>query len=520
MDSTVTDGRRQLLQDLLIASLALWYLTSWLLCGCDPEGRRVILSIVASLCLYAGVRILYATFGDVAEKFILVVLCAACMAESMYGLSQVLGARPSGNAWFVITGHFHNPGPFGGYVACLMSAASAYLITDRGDNHILRALSWCAVLAGLLVLPASMSRSAWGGYAVGLVMALSWRHDIRAWLKQHRWAVPSMAAASVMLLPAIFMLKRESALGRLHIWMTDAMAILARPLFGCGPGRRMGLYGEVQQELFRSHPAMLDTWHLQAAGCPEYAFNDFLGIGMDCGLPGLLLGLAIAALCIRNLSRRRSPMAAGMVCWCIFALASYPLSEPRLSILPVVFLASSSGVPTVGTPAMTARRALAAMLGLAFLLPFSLQYAGRMDKHGKERFRELYDKGYALYQGGDYAASLEILDQGQRLSSDPMFLVIKGRCLEAMGDYAAAEGEYLSAHYRVPCRIYPMVRLSRLYIANGMDAEALAQARHAADMPVNQRLRSMQKLHDEAVTMRDSLAVIRQGYMMPPSRNR
>lgn len=71
-------------------------------------------------------------------------------------------------------------------------------------------------------------------------------------------------------------------------------------------------------------------------------------------------------------------------------------------------------------------------------------------------------------------------------------------------------GEYLSAHYRVPCRIYPMVRLARLYIAQGMDAEALAQARHAADMPVNQRLRSMQKLHDEAVTMRDSLAVIPQ----------
>lgn len=49
MDSTVTDGRRQLLQDLLITGLALWYLTSWLLCGCGPEGRRVILSIAKGM---------------------------------------------------------------------------------------------------------------------------------------------------------------------------------------------------------------------------------------------------------------------------------------------------------------------------------------------------------------------------------------------------------------------------------------------------------------------------------------
>ena len=37
--------------------------------------------------------------------------------ELFYGLLQIIGLEPSFNPAFVLTGHFENPGPFGGFIA-------------------------------------------------------------------------------------------------------------------------------------------------------------------------------------------------------------------------------------------------------------------------------------------------------------------------------------------------------------------------------------------------------------------
>ncbi len=106
-------------------------------------------------------------------------VCLWGIVESLCSLSQVLGWRSSRHALYALTGHFQNPGPFGGFIACVMAVAGAWLLRHSKDHPagssiltvvswITTALAWVALAAGILVLPASMSRAGWLGLAVAL----------------------------------------------------------------------------------------------------------------------------------------------------------------------------------------------------------------------------------------------------------------------------------------------------------------------------------------------------------------
>ena len=128
---------------------------------------------------------------------------------------------------------------------------------------------------------------------------------------------------------------------------------------------------------------------------------------------------------------------------------------------------------------------------------------------GREQFRELYSEGYALHQAGEYEESTKVLEEGALLSCDPMFEIILGKNAEAMGNYAEAAKLYEKAHYMVPSRLYPLVRLMRLQVRLGDDDAALETARAIVSMPVNDRNAGMVRLRAETQATLDSLSAQR-----------
>ena len=76
------------------------------------------------------------TAGRFGGRSVLVAgLCVWGIVESCYGLSQVLGWRSSRHALYALTGHFQNPGPFGGFIACVMAVAGAWLLRHTTDRQ-------------------------------------------------------------------------------------------------------------------------------------------------------------------------------------------------------------------------------------------------------------------------------------------------------------------------------------------------------------------------------------------------
>ncbi len=526
--------------DALLAALAVWFVISWLATGRDPAELALIARTVPYAMLYAGLRILLSIRGGrhLSCSFAWIVFVALCVwgvTEAACGLWQAVGRGVSRHALYAMTGHFSNPGPFGGFIACIMAVAFAWVYPSLREKPngssikiVTEGIALIALAAGMLVLPASMSRAAWLGLAVAVAVTLLGDDGARGWVRRHRSVIPLGAVVVAALLAGAFILKRDSAVGRLHIWDIESRAVMTRPLFGAGPGLGLGAYGDAQAAFFRDRlpdpsvtdsndclfsqlPALLRI-RVQAAGCPEYPFNEFLGIGMETGLPGLLLALAVAVCAFVRLFRRRSPLAAGLVCWAVFASASYPLSVPQLCILLTVFLAASAAEKNNKTKSRESRPiGLVALLviGLSLCLAASpaARRAGSTELQRSVDYRSLYADGHALFQVGRCAESLELLSLGTRLSSDPMFDIIIGRDHEALGDFVAARDSYLRAHYMLPGRLYPLVRLMRLQVRAGQDAQALHTARTLLDLPVNPRHRTMQRLHDEALATHDSLTV-------------
>ncbi len=483
-------------------------------------------------------------------------LCVWGIIESCYGLSQVLGWRSSRHALYALTGHFQNPGPFGGFIACVMAVAGAWLLRHSKDHPagssiltvvswITTALAWVALAAGLLVLPASMSRAGWLGLAVAL--GIEWLCVLPSDKRTKTQRMVIVLSVGLVLLAGAFALKPDSALGRLHVWRMECRAIVARPWRGAGPGLGPWAYGEAQEAFFREHLETASPATVRVAGCPEYAFNEFLGLGVEYGLPALVLSILLIVSSILVLHHAGSPLAAGLMAWAVFACASYPLSVSQLRILGVIFILGAilaGALQTAGrqcrrenrghprprkrewpTPAGVggmsgAKFSGGSCLRLAGLLPGMTailliiwmstygisQSSGRTDR---EKFRELYAEGYALHQAGEYEESTKLLKEGALLSCDPMFEIILGKNAEAMGNYAEAARLYEKAHYMVPSRLYPLVRLMRLQVRLGDDDAALETARVIVSMPVNERNAGMVRLRAETQATLDSLSAQR-----------
>ena len=426
-------------------------------------------------------------------------LCAWSIYEALCALGQILGLGISGNARFAMTGNFLNPGPLGGFLAISMGVTFSYIFKFRKRcrglyRKIMMTAACTAFALCFVIFPATLSRTAWLAFGVALLAALLQDDSARLWARRHKKTVVVLGAAAVLLFAGAFFLKKDSAIGRLHIWRIECLAILKNPL-GTGPGSVLGTYGKVQEEFFREHLEDVSDSVVEVAGCPEYAFNEYLHIGIEYGIVGALIFASLLAAAIIILVRHRSIYAGGLIAWAVFALASYPLSVPRIDILLGILLASAAFCIPFPAPA----RHLAAAICIAAGIIVCVRSVGRPE------FRAIYDKGYNEFRFGEYENSIRTLSEGADISSDPLFHVIMGRDYEALGNVEAAEEQYYIARYMVPCRIYPLARLTRLYVRNGRDEDALECAETALNMSVNERHLNMVRLRDELSVTRDSL---------------
>lgn len=444
------------------------------------------------------------------------------IAEAGCGLMQALGWRSSRHALYALTGHFRNPGPFGGFVACVMAVAGAFVLrfpirsgmTETSGmtgpsgkfGRILAQgiyyLAWAALGLGVIVLPASMSRAGWLALAVALAVEALRLPRVRNWVHGHRWVVPTSVLVTAVLLVGAFLIKSESALGRLQIWRMECRAIAERPWTGSGPGMLLWAYGEAQEAFFRAHLETVPPAVIRAAGCPEYAFNEFLGLGVEYGLPALMLAILLVVSAVVVLHRADSPFAAGLTAWAVFACASYPLSTPQLRILGLGFILVAI---LAGCSRIQKHPAGLLPLVVALLLVGWMGLHGSFRETGGESFRQVYARGRALHLEERYEESSAVLELGAKMSCDPMFEIILGKNAEALGDVSKAEALYEKAHYMVPSRLYPLVRLMRLQIRMGRNQEALQTAQRIVSMPVNARNDGMVMLHRETESTLDSL---------------
>ena len=483
--------------------------------------------VLLAIILFSSV--LFVCQRELVERIVIVVLSLWLAYESVFGFMQLLGLAISRNTMCPMTGSFTNSGPYGGFLAVCIAVvfAAAWKWRDSGNQHD-RILFWLSTVSGCLgivVLPASMSRAGLIALAVsGVVFALT-KTEIKSYLRSHKWLPLSVVAVSLAIGAGAFCLKKDSALGRFHIWEMELRAIADKPLTGHGYGNALGSYGDAQAEYFEGEERGQER--VRIAGCPEYAFNEYLRLGMEFGILGLLLSVAVIVLGTMMLCHSDSSLTFGLVAWGTFAMASYPLAVWQLRLLLAVFLGAAIGVSVkVGKKGRLILVPALVCLSVGSMLVWLPENKHRKEAESKwleerrfadfeifdgmadrlaelyprlrMKFRYLYDYGYALHKEGRYAESNVILREGSLISSDPMFYNIIGKNFEALGDYEQAERSYIHSHNMVPSRLYPYILLMEMKERQGNTEQALAYARKALSLPVNERNMSMRDLHERA----------------------
>lgn len=423
------------------------------------------------------------------DKFLILIVSIFTLYETSLGLLQIIDVCASSHSNFIMTGSFDNPGPYGGFIAIMLAILGAYVLLNRNVDKwyekVLVVLSVISCALCIIVLPASMSRAAWLALGVAaLVLGLK-ELNLADWIGKHKRSAIITSVLVLMVMTGVFFIKKDSAIGRLHIWNIELRAIADKPWTGHGKGSVLGVYGETQAEYF----AEKDRLEIikKVAGCPEYAFNEYLKIGVEYGIPTMFAVIAMLIVLIILLLKVRSPFAYGLIAFCVFAFFSYPLSVVKIK-----------------SEAEKQWESVRFLSGMEAYEDAVEEYAPLYEDL-KDNYRYLYDYGYALYKCGRHTESNKILKEGSKISSDPMFYNIMGRNNEALGFFREAESNYWHSHHMVPCRIYPLSLLMNLKIKIGSNQEAIEIGEKISSMQINDKLLSMKRLHKECLSRLDSL---------------
>lgn len=479
---------------------------------------------IAWFCL----RVYTAVYG---RRELVFFLLSAALVEALWGIGQYAGLFPAYHRLFGISGSFFNPGPYAGFLsvifpvalasalknqpetACIFTRKRSCMTPEGWKNGITGLLASAACTAIVPALALTLSRTAWISTAAGSIL-VGWIY-YRPGIKIKKFAIRrrglatlvgiGLIAGTALAATSLYRLKKESAQGRLLLWKISARTLLTNGIKGMGCGGFAAAYGKEQAAYFSAGKG--SDAEKKVAGCPEYAFNEFLQTGIELGAGGLILFLTLFFIAIRSCIGRKDGIAAALLSFLIFAAASYPLSVLPTAILAVFLLATapSAGSISISSRMLNIPLALCGFFLLGWLPFLCRQYRaekewdrmrGRYrtgyfdrigDYHGlypllKDNPVFLFEYGRSLSRNGLYDAGTRILQEGAQLSCDPMFYNIIGKNYQDCYATGRAADCYKYAAALVPGRAYPLYLLTRLYRENGDSASALHYGRQLLDL--------------------------------------
>lgn len=424
---------------------------------------------------------------DSVISWVLVVLGGS---ESILGLRQLYGFATSGHSMYALTGSFFNPGPYSGYLAMILPVCLyQWLVCGRRGGRV---VAGGVMLLIFCVLPAGMSRSAWLAAGVSCLCVYAWHMDWTdkfrlLWQQQRQRVVMVVVGGFCVLLLAgylLFVLKPDSARGRLFMWKITCRAIAEKPLTGYGIHNFAAAYGNAQETYFAAGD--YEPWEERVAGSPEYAFNEYLQAAVELGIPLAVCLLVVVVLCLyRGVRKGRYGICGAILSLMIFSFSSYPLQLPVFIVtfggLLVACLSGADRWQWLG---------LAVSVGIVggFRLKNDLQveqacrewmnarvlynagaYQSAEKEYGRlypllrDRASFLFEYGHGLHKQQQFSKSNRILKEALQRSCDPMILNVIGKNYQQMGDCLSAEDWFIRSTHRLPGRIYPYYLLAKLY---------------------------------------------------------
>ena len=350
-----------------------------------------------------------------------------------------------------------------------------------------------------------MSRAAWIAAVVSCVWVywiqrIGWEKT-KQYINKHR-TLSILSSVLILIsiagaLAGVYLLKKDSANGRLLLWKVTGQAIIEQPWTGTGLGGFPTAYAEAQAAYFSSGNA--SETEMMVAGCPEYGFNEFLQIGLEQGFVGLMVFVLLLGYSLfRGVKNKQAGAAGGILALMVFSLGSYPLQLPEFWVVLVVLMgvieSSSIAIDTPPTLSPAGRKILSVTVigGMAICCGWlfrqqkgyyqgykkwntlKMLYNSKAYEAAADGYEELvplmghkpellFEAAQCLSKTGQFADANRLLERAMLLSGDPMIHYMAAKNEQSQGNYQKAENLLLHAIEILPERIYPYYLLTKLY---------------------------------------------------------
>ncbi|MBD1434724.1 hypothetical protein H8B06_18000 [Sphingobacterium sp. DN00404] len=467
---------------------------------------------VSLLLLFVSIRALNPVIHI--RLFFYTGLMGLCLL-ALQGYLQYFGVLPSNNTFFDITGPFHNPALFGGFMSILFVSIVAFFFLDRHNRGRKGALMACLSCFPLIITidsrAALLALIASTGYI--LFRGSSW--CVKKKEKSKRLMLITLILILVPILSWQYFKRTESVQGRMLIWKVSWDMIKEKPVWGWGSNGFSANYMHYQA-------MYLQNWGIASekrlAGNNYLVFNEPIRIAVAYGAVGLCfylggiyyllfrfrprqklgitLKVAILAYIVQGLFAYPTANYAILLWMAIlFALAVRELARKnhciKLSIqrkgLGRVFLLIAICFITIGifdqwrshrlfVQVWQNRRHYSADQHLGFLQSLQTPL--------QQNARYLAYYAQTLFKNNQYAECIAVLQKWVNIKPVNEAYILWGDCLYALSSFHKAEQMYIYANAMVPSRQRTRVRLAILYKNMGKWEEGRSLARQVLEEDV------------------------------------
>jgi tetratricopeptide (TPR) repeat protein len=339
-----------------------------------------------------------------------------------------------------------------------------------------------------------------------------------------KFFVTGCTIVSIILLSfAAYRLKPASADGRMVIYKVCTNIIQDYPLSGVGFGAIGSQYGTYQAQYFEHHPE--DKQGAWLADDVKLAYNEFLHLATEIGLPGCATVIFLMAMLLRRFRPQMLPPSpkrgiiigafASIVAILLTGLFSYPfhilpvtLHFALMSGLLVAFTQANSKARTYSFQSVSIRIFSVILLAGSLALEYHYiqefkalsEWKSCSDKAKKGDFSRqeyqnlypvlqhnsyyLYNYGAELCQNESYEEGLKILLQAHRFISSSDIHILLGKCYEEIGNYSEAGKYYVRASFVKPNRLAPHYALAKMYQKTQQIELSALYAKNVEKMPI------------------------------------
>ncbi|MDW3191968.1 MAG: O-antigen ligase family protein [Cytophagales bacterium] len=480
---------------------------------------------VLMAAVYGLIRSSFSPGSMINTNTIIIVILFSGIYQCINGLGELYGYKESYHPVFAVTGSFFNPGPFAGFLATIFPVALIVIKKLNGKQFIqvgIRYLGIITLLLILIIIPSTQSRASWLAIVISTFLSYTLIYRVPTIFNFYFRTKTKRILSTIIVIIltgaisfGLFQWKKDSAMGRILTWEVSLKLIANNPLIGVGFGQYNAAFGSEQANLFRFEA---DNWQkAQVAGKGEYAFNEWLAIGVEQGVLGLFLftGILVSALFAFRNFRTYTPRdilsiaaLSGLVSIVVFSLFSYPFSVTPILFYYFVYIgiiSSQDNTTIISFEITRGIRSVGSIILLIFLLAALFQthtyyhaYRGwkraselklygnyessivLFDKHFdvlKENGEFLFEYGQSLTLANDYREGIRILKLASLHASDPYLYNSLGNCYQELKEYDNARAAYEHAFYLVPHKFYPRYLLAKLYEEMGEQKKAVETAK-------------------------------------------